>query len=113
MVVNYNWNLLEELCQYKEGYSKDDEVIKNFWEVFRELSDENKKKFLLFFTGSDRFPIAGMSSVKITIQMIKDTSFLPVAQTCFNLLDLSDYGTKEKLKYNFRSKSRKVCPSQR
>ena len=32
---NYDWNLLEELCQYKEGYSKDDEVIKNFWEVFR------------------------------------------------------------------------------
>jgi len=96
---NYDWNLLEELCQYKEGYDKDHEVIKNFWEVFRELSDENKKKFLLFLTGSDRIPIAGMSSVKITIQMTKDTSFLPVAHTCFNLLDLPDYGTKEKLKY--------------
>lgn len=96
---NYDWNMLEELCQYKEGYSKDDEVIKNFWEVFRELSDENKKKFLLFLTGSDRIPIAGMSSVKITIQMTKDTNFLPVAHTCFNLLDLPDYGTKEKLKY--------------
>merc|ERR1719445_1190808 len=63
---NYDWDLLEKLCEYKEGYSKDHEVIENFWEVFRELSDENKKKFLLFLTGSDRIPIAGMSSVKIT-----------------------------------------------
>jgi len=96
---NYDWDLLEKLCEYKEGYSKEHEVIKNFWEVFRELSDENKKKFLLFLTGSDRIPIAGMSSVKITIQMTKDTNFLPVAHTCFNLLDLPEYGTREKLRY--------------
>lgn len=96
---NYDWSLLEELCQYKEGYSKDHEVIKNFWSVFKELSADQKKKFLLFLTGSDRIPIAGMSSVKITIQMTKDTNFLPVAHTCFNLLDLPDYGTKEKLRY--------------
>jgi len=96
---NYDWELLENLCEYKEGYSKDHEVIKNFWEVFKELSDENKKKFLLFLTGSDRIPIAGMSSVKITIQMTKDTNFLPVAHTCFNLLDLPEYGTKEKLRF--------------
>jgi len=74
-------------------------VIKNFWSVFKELSADQKKKFLLFLTGSDRIPIAGMSSVKITIQMTKDTNFLPVAHTCFNLLDLPDYGTKEKLRY--------------
>ena len=96
---NYDWNLLEELCEYKEGYSKDHDTVKNFWEVFRELSDDDKRKFLLFLTGSDRIPIAGMSSLKIKIQMTKDTNFLPVAHTCFNLLDLPDYGTKEKLRY--------------
>eukprot|EP00092_Neocalanus_flemingeri_P033110 GFUD01036005.1.p1 GENE.GFUD01036005.1~~GFUD01036005.1.p1 ORF type:complete len:1046 (+),score=311.60 GFUD01036005.1:157-3294(+) len=96
---NYDWELLEELCEYKEGYTKDHETIVYFWEVFRELSDENKRKFLLFLTGSDRIPIAGMTSLKIAIQMTKDTNFLPVAHTCFNLLDLPDYGTKEKLRY--------------
>merc|ERR1712025_255100 len=96
---NYDWDVLERLCQYKEGYSKDHEVIQNFWEVFRELSDENKKKFLLFLTGSDRIPIAGMSSVKISIQRTPDSNYLPVAHTCFNLLDLPEYSTKAKLKY--------------
>merc|ERR1712107_371903 len=69
------------------------------WEVFHELSEENKRKFLLYLTGSDRIPIAGMSSVKIIIQRTQDTNYLPVAHTCFNLLDLPQYGTKEKLRY--------------
>ena len=32
----------------------------------------------------------------MTIQRTSDTSFLPVAHTCFNLLDLPEYGTKER-----------------
>ena len=96
---NYDWDVLEKLCQYKEGYTADHQTIVNFWQVFHELSEENKRKFLLFLTGSDRIPIAGMSSVKITIQRTTDTAFLPVAHTCFNLLDLPQYGTKEKLKF--------------
>ena len=28
-----------------------------------------------------------------------ETAHLPVAHTCFNLLDLPDYSTREKLKY--------------
>jgi len=96
---NYDWDVLEKTCQYKEGYSRDHETIKYFWEVFHELSEENKRKFLLYLTGSDRIPIAGMSSVKIIIQRTQDTNYLPVAHTCFNLLDLPQYGTKEKLRY--------------
>lgn len=36
-----------------------------FWEVFHELSIEDKKKFLLFLTGSDRVPIQGMRDIKV------------------------------------------------
>ena len=64
---NYDWDVLERLCQYKEGYTADHQTIINFWQVFHELSEENKRKFLLFLTGSDRIPIAGMSSVTICI----------------------------------------------
>ena len=68
-------------------------------EVFHDFTEENKKKFLLFLTGSDRIPIAGMTSVKICIQKTADVNFLPVAHTCFNLLDLPEYATKEKLRF--------------
>ena len=94
---NYDWDVLQKTAEYKEGYSADHDTIKYFWEVFHELSEENKRKFLLYLTGSDRIPIAGMASVPITIQRTQDTNYLPVAHTCFNLLDLPEYGTKEKL----------------
>jgi E3 ubiquitin-protein ligase HERC4 len=73
--------------------------IRWFWEVFHDLSLEDKKSFLLFLTGSDRIPIQGMKAIKILIQPTTDNKFLPVAHTCFNLLDLPRYQTKEKLKY--------------
>jgi len=96
---NYNWDVFQDNCEYKEGYCKNHDTIKHFWGVFRELTEDDKRKFLLFLTGSDRIPVRGMESVKMTIQRTSDTSFLPVAHTCFNLLDLPEYGTKEKLKF--------------
>ncbi|XP_067008518.1 probable E3 ubiquitin-protein ligase HERC4 isoform X2 [Anabrus simplex] len=96
---NYDWEELEQNAEYKNGYTADDPVIRYFWEVFHELSLEQKKKFLLYLTGSDRIPIQGMKAIKIFIQPTTDDKYLPVAHTCFNLLDLPRYGTKEKLRY--------------
>ncbi len=70
-----------------------------FWEVFHELSGEDKKKFLMFLTGTDRIPVLGMTAKKLTIQKTGDSGYLPVAHTCFNLLDLPEYSTKERLRY--------------
>uniref|UniRef100_A0A182QFN5 HECT domain-containing protein n=1 Tax=Anopheles farauti TaxID=69004 RepID=A0A182QFN5_9DIPT len=95
----YDWMALEENAEYKNGYTSSDQTIRWFWEVFHELPLEEKKKFLLFLTGCDRIPIMGMKAIKICIQPMSDDKFLPVAHTCFNLLDLPQYQTKEKLKY--------------
>ncbi|GLG99343.1 E3 ubiquitin-protein ligase Smurf1 [Gryllus bimaculatus] len=96
---NYDWEELERNAEYKNGYTENDKVIRNFWEVFHELPLEQKKKFLQFLTGSDRIPIQGMKSIKIFFQPTPDEKYLPVAHTCFNLLDLPRYRTKERLKY--------------
>ncbi|XP_011688739.1 PREDICTED: probable E3 ubiquitin-protein ligase HERC4 isoform X2 [Wasmannia auropunctata] len=96
---NYDWEELERNASYKNGYSKNDPTIVLFWQVFHELPLEEKKKFLLFLTGSDRIPIQGMKAIKITIQPMTDERFLPAAHTCFNLLDLPRYQTRERLKY--------------
>lgn len=92
--------------------------MKWFWEVFHDLSEAEKKKFLLYLTGSDRIPIQGMKAIRVSwdavswkwyltalflcqiiIQPTPDERFLPVAHTCFNMLDLPRYKTKERLKY--------------
>ncbi|XP_074114666.1 HECT and RLD domain containing E3 ubiquitin ligase 4 isoform X1 [Cotesia typhae] len=96
---NYDWKELQDNAIYKKGYTKDDPTIVMFWQIFHELPLEEKKKFLLFLTGSDRIPLQGMKAIKIKIQPMTDEKFLPVAHTCFNLLDLPRYQTKERLRY--------------
>ncbi|XP_071953933.1 probable E3 ubiquitin-protein ligase HERC4 [Antedon mediterranea] len=96
---NYDWEELERIVEYKSVYYKDHETIKFFWEVFHELTIEQKKKFLVFLTGSDRIPVQGMSHLKMIIQPVfGNTDLLPAAHTCFNLLDLPVYETKDKMR---------------
>ncbi len=62
---DYDWYVLENNAIYKKGYSSSDPTIRMFWEVFHELPLEDKKKFLLYLTGSDRIPIQGMKAIKV------------------------------------------------
>ncbi|XP_017279852.1 probable E3 ubiquitin-protein ligase HERC4 [Kryptolebias marmoratus] len=94
--TNYDWTELEKGTEYKGEYWAEHPTIKLFWEVFHDLPLEKKKQFLLFLTGSDRIPILGMKSLKLVIQPTGGgEQYLPVAHTCFNLLDLPKYTSLE------------------
>lgn len=96
--TNYDWKELEKSTEYKGEYWAEHPTIKFFWEVFNDLPLEKKKQFLLFLTGSDRIPILGMKSLKLVIQPTGGGEhYLPVAHTCFNLLDLPKYTCRESL----------------
>ncbi|XP_026059411.1 probable E3 ubiquitin-protein ligase HERC3 [Carassius auratus] len=89
----YEWKELQ-LCASYEKCSASDELIKNFWTVFFELSEENKRKFLSFLYGTDRVPVGGFSkrSLKISQLNCPDADDrLPEAQTCFEILILPKY----------------------
>ncbi|XP_062902900.1 probable E3 ubiquitin-protein ligase HERC3 isoform X1 [Mobula hypostoma] len=93
--TSYNWKELEMSAIYKADYHPAHPTIKLFWEVFHEFPLEKKKLFLLFLTGSDRIPIYGMASIRMTIQPTAGGDrYLPVAHTCYNLLDLPKYQSK-------------------
>uniref|UniRef100_A0A8C3GBA4 HECT and RLD domain containing E3 ubiquitin protein ligase 4 n=1 Tax=Cyclopterus lumpus TaxID=8103 RepID=A0A8C3GBA4_CYCLU len=97
--TNYDWTELEKSTEYKGEYWTDHPTIRLFWEVFHRLPLEEKKQFLLFLTGSDRIPILGMKSLKLVIQPTSGgEQYLPVAHTCFNLLDLPKYRSLEILR---------------
>lgn len=72
-------------------------MIKTFWEVFGEFSEDEKKKLMLFLMGTNRIPLKGMSQVKIIVQPIP-AHLLPVAHTCFNLLDLPKITDKAEMR---------------
>lgn len=96
---DYDFNEFEKNTEYKGEYHRYHPTIKYFWDVFHELSLENKKKFLLFLTGSDRIPVLGMKFLKMIVQPTGGgETFLPVAHTCFNLLDLPRYSSRQVMK---------------
>lgn len=95
---NLDFDALERVTLYAEGYKKDDQYIKDFWSIVKSFSEEDKKKFLQFSTGSDRAPIKGLGSMEFIIMKHGTTDQLPTSHTCFNHLLLPKYESKDKLK---------------
>ncbi|XP_061107095.1 probable E3 ubiquitin-protein ligase HERC4 isoform X2 [Conger conger] len=101
--INYSWEELKKNALY-EAYEPTDENIQNFWTVFFELSEEKKKDFLSYMTGSDRLPIGGLASIKITIvnqNKPNPDDFYPVANTCYRCLYLPNYSSIHVLREKF------------
>ena len=40
------------------------QAVKWLWEIVNELDDEERRRFLKFFTGSDRAPIGGLGNLR-------------------------------------------------
>ncbi|XP_043927749.1 ubiquitin-protein ligase E3A [Protopterus annectens] len=96
---NLDFQALEETTEYDGGYTKDSRIIREFWEVVHSFSDEQKRLFLQFTTGTDRAPVGGLGKLKMIIAKNgPDTDRLPTSHTCFNVLLLPEYSNQEKLK---------------
>ncbi|KAI8520890.1 hypothetical protein Bbelb_006440 [Branchiostoma belcheri] len=90
---------LEASAVYEDGYSKEHKTVQALWSVVRSLSHKHKKMLLMFITGSDRVPLKGLATLRITVQRHgPDSERLPTAMTCFNTLLLPSYKDEEKLK---------------
>ncbi|KAG7262513.1 hypothetical protein CRUP_000004 [Coryphaenoides rupestris] len=96
---NLDFKALEDTTDYDGGYSKDCQIIKDFWETIHSFGEDQKKQFLQFTTGSDRAPVGGLGKLKMIIAKNgSDTDRLPTSHTCFNALLLPEYSSKEKLR---------------
>ncbi|KAG7333753.1 hypothetical protein KOW79_002160 [Hemibagrus wyckioides] len=94
---DYDWDVLKKNATYEYVFDKEHPTIVLFWEVFEELSNQDKKAFLLFVTGFDRVPILGMGQVKLIVRPLFNSTqdHLPQALTCHTILDLPIYQRKE------------------
>ncbi|KAL8659885.1 MAG: hypothetical protein Q9226_000179 [Calogaya cf. arnoldii] len=78
---------------------EEEAVIEWFWEIFAEAAAREQRALLSFITGSDRLPAMGATSLIIKISYLgEDTRRFPLARTCFNMLGLYRYRTKETLR---------------
>eukprot|EP00173_Palmaria_palmata_P005256 Plantae.Rhodophyta-Palmaria_palmata.ctg8955.p1 GENE.Plantae.Rhodophyta-Palmaria_palmata.ctg8955~~Plantae.Rhodophyta-Palmaria_palmata.ctg8955.p1 ORF type:complete len:330 (-),score=53.33 Plantae.Rhodophyta-Palmaria_palmata.ctg8955:78-974(-) len=95
--VELDFQAMRAATKY-EGYTADSQVVRWLWEVLFSFDTSHRQKFLSFVCGSDRAPIGGLGNLKLLIQRSsRDNDRLPTAHTCFNVLLLPEYGTREKL----------------
>lgn len=97
-------DLLELVVEY-EGYEPHDQVIEYFWETLREMTNDERKRFLQFVWARNRLPLR-QSDFEAPFKIQKDTvnsgdkadCALPSASTCFFSLTLPAYSTREILR---------------
>lgn len=87
------------------GYTYSDTHIQWLWEVVQSWSEEEQRSFLRFVTGSSSLPPGGAQSLQppLTIHRVTDTSRLPSASVCFNLLKLPAYSQKAIMEQRLRT----------
>ncbi len=89
---------LQAATKYEGPYTATHPTIKAFWSIVHGFSEEEKKKFLAFVSGSDRAPLKGLGDLALIVQRAgPDTDRLPTASTCFFTLLLPQYKTKDKM----------------
>lgn len=75
------------------------DVVRWFWEFFEEASPRDQRRILSFVTGSDRIPAVGATSLVIRLGCAgEDSERFPIARTCFNLLLLYRYASRDKFR---------------
>ncbi|XP_067261511.1 probable E3 ubiquitin-protein ligase HERC4 isoform X1 [Chanodichthys erythropterus] len=96
----YDWDILKQNTTYEGLFYAEHPTIISFWEVFDELTSNEKKAFLLFLTGFEKVPILGMSAVKMRVRPLFNFTqdHLPEALTCHALLELPIYQSKKILR---------------
>lgn len=105
---------LKRNVSYSGGYHPSQPYVQMFWDVVAEFSPQEQGDFLKFITSCSRQPLLGFDKLnpKIGIQEVparypddplNSAPRLPSAGTCFNLLKLPRYESRdilrEKLKY--------------
>ncbi|OBS79942.1 hypothetical protein A6R68_21856, partial [Neotoma lepida] len=95
-----DWKQFENNSKYEKEYHKSHPTILLFWKAFHGLTLDEKKKFLLFLTGSDRLHVKDLQHNGIIFRCPqtfteKDN---PKSLTCHNILDLPKYSTMKRMK---------------
>ncbi|XP_073003491.1 E3 ubiquitin-protein ligase UPL5-like [Typha latifolia] len=82
---------------FYEDYSADDDQISWFWEIVEEMSEEQKRELLYFWTAIKYLPVEGFRSLEFKLSIRKyqvPEEHLPNASTCYYILGLPPYRSK-------------------
>jgi len=89
---------LRRVARY-QGWDASHRAVRDFWSVVKKFDLDQKRKLLEFVTATDRVPVGGMRNMQFTLQKNgQDDVHLPTSATCFGILLLPEYSSKEVMK---------------
>ncbi|KAM0708058.1 hypothetical protein Q7P35_004707 [Cladosporium inversicolor] len=99
--VDEDWSLetLMDSIKADHGYNLDSKSVRNLLQVMSELSEDGRRGFLQFITGSPKLPIGGFKALTPMFTVVckpaeapyTSDQFLPSVMTCVNYLKMPDY----------------------
>ena len=84
-----------------KGAASDSPTVDLFWTVVSELSNMDRTKLLCFSIGTTSLPSNGFEGLKPKFQLVLGSNKideLPTSHTCFHMLIIPRYPTKEVMK---------------
>ena len=76
----------------------DEPSVSWFWDAFGRATPKDQRKLLSFITASDRIPAMGATSLVVKVVCLgNDISRYPIARTCFNMVGLYRYTSRDML----------------
>lgn len=111
------WSL-EQMIQHTKcdhGYTTESRQVLQLFQAMQELSDEERRHFLTFVTGSPRLPVGGWANLHPRLTVVRrevtgdspPDSYLPSVNCCFHFIKLPEYSSfqvlKEKLIFSIQN----------
>lgn len=100
-VIDWTRTSLEEYIMPEHGYTSDNMVYQYLLQVLVDLSQAQRHHFLQFVTGCPNLPPGGLCNISPKIKIhpkVEDGDHtLPSASTCFHVLKLPRYSSKQVL----------------
>ena len=93
---------LRAVAIHENWKAEQETTVTWFWEIFESANIKFQRRILGFITGSDRIPAMGATSLVIKVACLGNNhERFPIARTCFNMLGLHRYLTKQELQVKF------------
>lgn len=99
-----DFQALKNNAAYEAPYSKEHRIIIWFWDIIlNRFNDDDRRNFMKFTFGSSRAPAGGLGRQFFKVQKNgMDDKRLPTSHTCFGILMLPEYSSKEVLEKQLR-----------
>lgn len=99
-----DFEALRRVTTYEEPFSASHRVVRWFWDVvINDFTEEERRQLLKFVTGSPRAPVGGLAKLPFRIFPNGEADdMLPTSHTCYNVLMLPKYSSREALRDKLR-----------